>query len=41
MGDFEGKGYIRGEPSHRIPAVIDDSIFKETLEKIPLAAEAF
>jgi Protein of unknown function (DUF3723) len=39
--DFEGEGCIREEPSHRIPAVIDDSILEEALEKIPLTAEAF
>ncbi len=39
--DFEGEGCIREEPSHRIPAVIDDSILEEALEKISLTAEAF
>jgi hypothetical protein len=39
--DFEGEGCIREEPSHRIPAVIDDSVLEEALEKIPLTAEAF
>ena len=39
--DFEGEGCIREEPCHRIPAVLDNSILEEALEKIPLTTEAF
>jgi hypothetical protein len=39
--DFKGEGCIREEPSYRIPAIIDNSILEEALEKIPLTAKAF
>jgi hypothetical protein len=39
--DFEGEGCIWEEPCHRIPAVLNDSILEEALEKIPLTTKAF
>lgn len=39
--DFGGEGCIREEPSHRIPAIIDNSILQAALEHIPLTAEVF
>ena len=39
--DFDGEGCIRAEPSHRIPAVIDNSILQAALQKISLTAESF
>jgi hypothetical protein len=41
--DFDGEGCIRAEPSHRIPAVIDNSILQAALQKMktPLTAESF
>jgi hypothetical protein len=39
--DFEREGCIQEEPSHRIPAVIDNLVLEEALEKISLSAKAF
>lgn len=39
--DFDGEGYIREEPSHRIPVIVDNSILQAALEKLSLTTEIF
>ncbi len=39
--DFDGEGCIRGEPSHRIPAIIDDLTLETNLERLNLNTEDF
>ncbi|KAH6712159.1 hypothetical protein BKA61DRAFT_577258 [Leptodontidium sp. MPI-SDFR-AT-0119] len=39
--DFDGERYIREEPSHRIPVIIDNSMLQVALEKLSLTTETF
>lgn len=39
--DFDGEGCIREEPSHRIPAMIEDSVLAVALRKLSISAEMF
>jgi hypothetical protein len=32
--DFDGEGCVRAEPSHRIPAVIDNSMLQAALQRM-------
>ena len=39
--DFEGEGCIKDEQSHRIPAIIEDSILQKGLQKLEISSETF